>query len=113
MAIRLALNVEVIRLRELRSIPVGRGGPGQDHLIGWNVLPSQLDILSSAAEEKPDWRQVAQHFFYRGRHERWLTLKSCERAGMVGETENGVGNQVLGRPRVATFITSGTVATIL
>src|SRR5437588_6409443 len=73
MAIRLALNVELIRLRELRSIPVRRGGPGQDHLIGRNVLPSQLDILSSAAEEEPDWRQVAQHFFDRGRHEHWLT----------------------------------------
>src|SRR6266567_4487316 len=96
MAIRLALNVELIRLRELRSVPVGRGGPGQDHLIGRNVLPSQLDIMSSAVEEKPDWRQVAQHFFDRDRHERWLTLKSCERVGMV-ETENGVSNQVLGR----------------
>src|SRR5437016_6285110 len=96
MAIRLALNVEAIRLQELSSIPVGRGGPGQGHLIGRNVLPSQLDILSSAAEEKPDWRQVAQHFFDRGRHECWLTLKSYERVGMVGETENSVGNQVLG-----------------
>ena len=54
MPVRCARDVEALRLRELPGVAVGRGQPGEDHLVLWNAHARDSDLLLVRAHQTPD-----------------------------------------------------------
>ena len=81
----LALDIELVWIRELGWIVIGRSRPGQHNLIGRNMLPSQFDICSGMTEKEPDRWQVAEHLLYRCGHQSRLTLQTFQCLGVISK----------------------------
>src|SRR5579884_1388533 len=100
MPIRLALDIETIRIRKLGLITIGRTEPGNDRLTSFDPLTTNGRLSCSETRHGLDWRVIAQRLFDCAGHEGAIGTQTLHYAGILIQTQEQVTNQI-GRGFVA------------
>ena len=91
-----AADVEAIGVGEHRLVAVGRCVVDDDLVARGDLLAGELGVLGGGAAELDDRRGVPQHLLDRGRDEPEIGPQPRELAGVAGQRQQGVGDEVAG-----------------
>src|SRR4051812_41348797 len=82
-----ALDVEALRIVELRGVVVGRDDPGADPGARREIVPAQCHRGADGAVGRPDRGQVAQGLLNRAVDGCWYTAQTLEEVGLQAQQE--------------------------
>jgi len=86
------MDVEPVRIGELRRIPIGGGDPQQDDLVGGDHVSAKLHRGGRPPAQSGERRSIAQHFLDRGREAGRIRAQRRRGGRMCVEGDDGVCN---------------------